>query len=237
MCFSAEASFGVGAVLLPAGCYCIRQALRKRLACLPLALIPVVFSLQQLSEGLVWVGLRRNDPILVTAASLSFLFFALSFWPFWVPFCVLVTERRGPVRVGFAAIALLGVAFSSFIYAPLVLDPGRWLQVGVRHHSIQYQIGSLPVFDELSRPWWHLFYLVLVATPLLASPDRRFALYYITVAAAAAISHVVFWYAYISVWCFFAAILSSQLCYIFYRLEKRQVGLALSESALRLASE
>jgi len=237
MCFSAEASFGVGAVLLPAGCYCIRQALRKRPACLPLALIPVVFSIQQLSEGMVWVGLRRNDPILVTAASLSFLFFALSFWPFWVPFCVLVTERRGAVRVGFAVIALLGLTFGGFIYAPLVLDTGQWLQVGVRHHSIQYQIGKLPVFDVLAQPWWHLFYLVLVATPLLASPDRRFAIYYSTVAVAAAISHVLFWYAYISVWCFFAAILSSQLCYIFYRMEKQQPDVPRSGAVLRLASD
>src|SRR5437660_880334 len=61
MCFSAEASFGVSAVLLPAGLYCVRAAARKNPAYLPLALFPVLCSVQQFFEGLVWVGLGNDD--------------------------------------------------------------------------------------------------------------------------------------------------------------------------------
>ena len=38
MCFSAEASFAVGAALVPAGIYCLKSAFQKRTALVPLAL-------------------------------------------------------------------------------------------------------------------------------------------------------------------------------------------------------
>src|SRR5437660_1254987 len=98
MCFSAEASFAVSAVLLPAGVYCTSVAVRKRPAYLPLAIVPIAFSLQQLCEGLVWTGLARNDGALVRVGSLSFLAFALAFWPFWVPFSILFLAERRRVK-------------------------------------------------------------------------------------------------------------------------------------------
>ena len=83
MCFSAEASFAVSAVLLPADIYCTRAAIAKRLAYLPLGIIPLVFSVQQLTEGFVWVGLASDDAVLARAASLSFLAVALVVWCFF----------------------------------------------------------------------------------------------------------------------------------------------------------
>src|SRR3954452_7547143 len=115
MCFSAEASFAASAALLPAGVYCVRAA-RKRSASLPLAVIPLAFSAQQFAEGLVWVGLGRGDPALVEGSSLAFLFFALAFWPFWVPFSVAFTTRR---KVVLAVAALLGLALGLVLYVPL----------------------------------------------------------------------------------------------------------------------
>src|SRR5262249_39162470 len=95
MCFSPEASFLAGAALLPAGCYCVQSAFRKDLRYLPLAVVPVAFGVQQWSEGVVWLGLQGNDPTLITQASVFFLFFAVAFWPFWIPFSLLVPETRG----------------------------------------------------------------------------------------------------------------------------------------------
>ena len=83
MCFSAEASFGAAALLVPSGAYCLRSAVRKMPRWLPLAAVPLVFGIQQCSEGLVWVGLGRDDAALTREASLVYLFFALTFWPCW----------------------------------------------------------------------------------------------------------------------------------------------------------
>src|SRR5208283_1631826 len=95
MCFSAPASFGASAALVPAGIYCARTAVRKHLAgLLPLAVVPLVLSVQQFCEGLVWVGVGQQDATLVRNASVAYLFIAIAFWPFWTPLSLLFTERR-----------------------------------------------------------------------------------------------------------------------------------------------
>lgn len=218
MCFSAEASFTVGAVLLPAGAYCIKRALQLSIAYLPLAVIPVMFGIQQISEGLVWLGLARVDHSLVTNWGLVYLFFALVFWPCWVPCCVSFVDRRRTVKIIFATIAVLALAVTSMIYVPLLLQPEEWLRIETRHHSIQYDFSSVPVLGIMPGWVWHLLYLTTVMSPLLASPNRRFTAYCLLVGLAAAVSQLLFWYALASVWCMFAAVLSAQLCYIFYQM-------------------
>ena len=103
MCFSAPASFAVGAALVPAGVYCVRSAFKKSIRHLPLALTPLVFAAQQFAEGAVWVGVGREDPALVRSASLVYLFFALSFWPAWIPLSLLFPEDRRLARTIIAA--------------------------------------------------------------------------------------------------------------------------------------
>ncbi len=95
MCFSAEASFGLSLGLLPAGIYCVKSAVAKNLLLVPVGAIPILFGVQQICEGLVWIGLARGDLELVKWASLLFLFFAIALWPFWVPFCYFITEKGG----------------------------------------------------------------------------------------------------------------------------------------------
>ena len=219
MCFSAEASFAVGAALLPAGIYCTAVAARRRPAYLPLAVIPIVFSFQQFAEGLVWVGLGTEDAPLVRASSLVFLAVALAFWPFWVPFSVLFIEGRRGVRRCLAAAALLGLALGCGLYVPLALNADEWLTVDEVYHSIRYNLRGLPAFEVAPHAWWDAGYAAVALAPLfIASPDRRFTVFGMMVAASAAVSLFAFWYAFVSVWCFFVAILSSQLCYIFSRL-------------------
>src|SRR5687768_8681258 len=110
MCFSAEASFASAAALLPAGLYCVRVAARKSPSHLPLAVVPLLFGFQQFCEGLVWVGLARDDASLVRASSLAFLAVALGFWPFWASLCVLPLERRTAARWCLGAAAAAGLA-------------------------------------------------------------------------------------------------------------------------------
>ncbi len=59
MCFSAEASFAVGGTLLILGVATIRKVIHKK--DLPIALIPIIFALQQMVEGLLWISLVEDD--------------------------------------------------------------------------------------------------------------------------------------------------------------------------------
>src|SRR5438046_3083211 len=98
MCFSTEASLGVAVVLLPVGSYCAAAAAHKDRAYLPLAAVPLLFGIQQLCEAGVWLGVGRSDPDQTRRASLGFLFFAIAFWPAWVPLAAAAVEPGGPRR-------------------------------------------------------------------------------------------------------------------------------------------
>ena len=60
MCFSATASFTTGLLLLALGTVTLRMAQRPIER--PDAAIPLLFGVQQLSEGLVWLGLTGGPP-------------------------------------------------------------------------------------------------------------------------------------------------------------------------------
>jgi hypothetical protein len=219
MCFSAEASFATGAALVPVGVYCVRVALQRDSRYLALAVSPLVFALQQVCEGVVWLGLRRGDADLARSASLAFMFFAVVFWPCWMPFSVLSLAPRRWMRrsLGCATGWALGVSLSVFL--PLALRTREWLRPSVRYHSIEYDFSMLPVYLGIPREVWHLGYVVLVALPLAVQGNRRLTAFSAMVLVSAVLAHVAFAYAFVSIWCAFAALLSAWLCFLFHGLE------------------
>lgn len=217
MCFSAEASFGLSAVLLPAGGYCVWNAFHKNRRMLSLAVIPIAFGLQQFSEGWVWLGLHLNDMHLVRSASYFFLYFALSFWPFWIPLSAFLANpdsRRKPLL---AAFTLLGLVGGLMLFLPLLSSP-EVLATQIRHHSIYYEFDRSAAFAWMPKLWWRVSYIVVVGVPMLIAPARGFMLLGIALIIAAVVSQTFYWYAFTSVWCFSAAILSLYLCYAFRQL-------------------
>jgi hypothetical protein len=221
MCFSAEASFISGILLVPPGLYCVAAALQKSYRYLPLALLPLLFGIQQLFEAGVWIGLQHNEPALVRKCALGFLFFAIAFWPGWIPFAAASMKTRPRLRRIFFAMALLGMTLGFTCYLQAAFHYGDWLTVGIEGHSIQYDMSRFPVAQLIASAVWQGVYLSLVCVPLLISLDRRICIFGITVAVAALLAHLAFRFAFASVWCFFAAMLSAQTAYICYCLPKR----------------
>jgi uncharacterized protein DUF6629 len=217
MCLSPEASFLSAAALLPAGIYCIKSARAKNPPFLCLAVVPVIFGIQQIAEGMVWLGLERGDSASAHAAGLVFLGFALAFWPFWIPMCGFVLEPPGPKRPLCGTFAALGLIGGLTMYLPLLLDPSV-LVVRTSHHSIYYDMESSPVFMRLPLLYWECVYVVIIGVPALISKTSGVPLLGVAVVVSAGLTHVFFWYATVSVWCFFAAILSLYLCYAFWKM-------------------
>lgn len=214
MCFSATASFAAGSVLIPAGACCVTAALKKRPSLLPLALVPIFFGMQQLSEGFVWHGLHEGDAGLVRSASLVFLFFALAFWPFWFPLMSAVGETRPRKRLAFRALAVFSAVWFVVLYLPIVTGPASTLTTRVVHHSIQYDFDGLAIYRYVPKPILRVVYLLCVALPMAFSSESLGKVPGIVFAASAVVSALVFSFAFVSVWCFFAALLSAYLCWM-----------------------
>jgi hypothetical protein len=226
MCFSPEASFAVGGALLPAGIYCTQAAIRKDVRFVPLALVPIAFGLQQISEGFVWLGLHDDNSSLVQQASVVFLFFGIAFWPCWIPLSLAIAESRRPQRMVLALMSVVGLAWLWF-YSPIATDPSRWLTTEVVKHSVRYSMDELPGLQVLPRAVWRTGYLLIIGASLAIGRfdpgGNRFANISggVIISALFAVSYGLYWHAFLSVWCFFAAVLSVFLCGAFYRLPVR----------------
>jgi hypothetical protein len=248
MCFSAPASFAAGAALLPASLYCVRRALHKDRRYIPLGLVPLAFGLQQITEGLVWRGLESEAGDLVQQASVLYLFFALVFWPLWIPFSLWLPENRPREKGLFLLLIGLGLVWV-WLFFPLAADSRRWLSTEVIGHSIHYRFDDIPAFQMVPRTIWRVGYLVSICLPLALGRFGTGGSGWVSwlvgglVGGLFAVSYLLFWYAFTSVWCFFAAVLSLLLCVIFHRLPARvladeQIGREIgTERRTRAVSE
>ncbi|MBS1122677.1 MAG: hypothetical protein H6Q90_4905 [Deltaproteobacteria bacterium] len=225
MCISPEVSFAMSGVLGVSGAYCVQRAVRVDRSFLPLAIIPVMFGIQQFSEGLVWVGLERGDPAMVSAAARVFLYVALAFWPIWVPVSTLLVERHGRTKHFLVAMSGVGLVLGLGLMIPLFVDPS-WLTVHVVHHSLHYNISRSPVFAVFPGGLWEVLYLLVVSAPLFVSSVNQLVHLGVAIILSAAVSYVLVEHTFASVWCFVAAGLSLYLCTVFFALDRASRGTA-----------
>jgi hypothetical protein len=218
MCFSAEASFTTGAALIPAGSYCILSALRKRPRYLPLAMVPLLFGAQQISEGFVWLGVHGEDRELVRSASLAFLFFALALWPFWFPLLTSIAEQQPFKRRFFIGLTIASNAWFWILYYPLMTGPESLLETRIAHHSIEYDISRLPIYEHIAKTPLRVLYFLCVALPLAFGSAGLGHVPGLVFAASALVAGIAYSYAFVSVWCFFAAVLAIYICRFFYAM-------------------
>ncbi len=163
------------------------------------------------------------------SASVVFLFFAIAFWPCWIPLSLAVAESRRPQRMVLALLAIVGLAWL-WLYVPVALDPSKWLTTEVVGHSIRYNVGEIPAFVMAPRAFWRVGYLLIIVVPLSMGRfdpgGNRWANLSggLLIGALFAVAYGLYWQAFLSVWCFFAAVLSLLLCGAFHRLPVRRSG-------------
>lgn len=206
MCFSATASFSAGAVLLGVGVLTLKSVRHPREWWF--AAIPLLFAIQQLSEGAIWLTFRYEAPLLNTVMTHVYSFFSHVLWPAYVPLAVLLIEppgRRRPVLLAFVA---TGIAVGAYLLYILVAFP----------------VVSRPIGQHIEYVSPHFFAAVVMTLYLLSttvSPILSTYRYVVIFGILALLSFGAsyFFYAtwFISVWCFFAALLSTMVYFHFWR--------------------
>jgi hypothetical protein len=197
MCFSATASFTAGIGLLVIGAVTVNRVRRR--AELPFALIPGLFGVQQLIEGGLWLTFPDNAPLANTVLTYFYSFFSHVLWPIYVPIAVLLLEPVEWRRKLLMAIAVAGAAVGLYLLYFLVTEPIVSEVVG-RHISYQsphFYIAAVMVLYVLA---------TCVSSFVSSCKTIRWFGAATFVALLAAYAFYAFWF--ISVWCFFAAVLS-----------------------------
>lgn len=212
MCFSAPISFAASTLLLPTGLYSLRLAYQRNPSYLPLACIPIAFSIQQACEGLVWLGFGAGSPVETNLGAFGFLFFAYWFWLFWSPWAVAQLEFKLIMQRVCWGIGFLGLVYGGLLYLPLLGQP-TWLTIHIIHQSIQYETRL--IFD----PWFsqqvdRAIYAIIILTPFALASNYSLKLFGAAVCLSAIASHWLLNQVFTSVWCFFAALLSLSILLI-----------------------
>ncbi|BAZ08587.1 hypothetical protein NIES4071_03920 [Calothrix sp. NIES-4071] len=221
MCFSAEASFTASALLISTGLYCLRTAKAKTRMYLPFAAIPLVFGIQQALEGFVWIGTNSDSKNLVQLSSLGFLFFSHCFWLFWTPMSVSLIEEDASIKNICRFAAVIGVIFGTLLYIPFLINE-QWFSVATQYGSIKYQ--TILIFDAfMPRNMSRLIYACITVIPLLIASEAKLKVLGGLLFCSFAFSYIVFEYAFVSIWCFWAALLSVYIGYITYCLSKQEI--------------
>lgn len=208
MCFSAPASFIAAGLTGFVGIACVTKARETRE--MPLAAMPMLFSIQQTIEGLLWLELpvAPHGPQ-ASLLTLAFLVFAKVLWPAYAPLAAGLVEPDPVRRRAMLALAVGGVAVGAYFLSDIVANErDAWI------------LGGHIVYDSQPEVSWSFGAVYLLATcgaPLLSSHPAIRALGAV-VLAGALVTWVFYWQAYSSVWCFFAA-LASGLC--FYHFAER----------------
>ncbi|HKJ24375.1 MAG TPA: DUF6629 family protein [Myxococcota bacterium] len=213
MCFSAEASFAASAVLGAGGVWTL--SLAPTPAERPLAAIPVIFAVQQFFEGVVWVGVAHEQATIVAVFSYVFSFFALFLWPIYTPLAVLRVESHPRRRRILEALVVVGICAAVAICGFMTHSP---LETHVMRGHLCYHLDGLP-YELIG------LYFVAVSAPCFSSHGwlRAFGA---ALMAALAVSLGMYEIEFVSVWCFFAAVMSALLL-----LHMNHVGKALRTPA------
>ena len=197
MCFSATASFSAGALLLGLGTFTLKAARRPRE--LPIAAIPLLFAIQQLSEGVIWLTFRYEAPLLNAVMTHVYSFFSHVLWPIYVPVAVLLIEPAGRRFQALRVFIATGLAVGAYLLYVLVTFPVVSRPTG---QHIEYLSPHFFAFTTMT-----LYLLSTTVSPIL-STHRMVRVFGVLSLFSFAVAYYFYASWFISVWCFFAAILS-----------------------------
>lgn len=208
MCFSATASFAAGIALLATGTVTTRMAQNGRER--PYALIPVLFGIQQLIEGTLWLTFSDQAPMLQTILTYAYSIFSHVLWPIYVPLAVYLLEATALRRKALLATAAGGTLVGLYLLYFLIRLP---VVATAAEGHIDYV--SPHFYTQIVMV---LYVLGTCVSPLLSS--HRWVNWFgagaiISFLAAGAL--YLTWF--ISVWCFFAAVMSVIVLMFFLRRE------------------
>ncbi len=199
MCFSAEVSYTAAASLAIIGGVTLKNFSARNY--LLLAAVPLLFAMQQLSEGILWTQLSNGEQnsFISLLTQKIYLVFAFLVWPLWIPLSLAVIETIAWRRAVIFFILSCGVVMTALnIYTAM----GQHIGVNIINHSIQYTGHS---------PNEQLAYPLIVLLPLFISSLNRIWVYGLLTVLAYGVTVYFYEETFISVWCFFASIVSLSL--------------------------
>lgn len=205
MCFSAGASFTAGVLLTFTGTETIRKVHKP--SQIGFAGIPLFFGIQQFVEGVLWLAITKPQFAGLQAVMTTiFLIMAQIVWPILVPLSVLLMERHKLRKRILIFLLAVGAAVALYFAYSLIFFHAH-AEISFLHIAYisdnKDQFGLIPI----------ALYLIATLTPFFVSSIKHTHILGIIIGISFIISYVFFTKYLISVWCFFAAVVSFIIFY------------------------
>lgn len=214
MCFSATASFSAGVVLTAIGIASMKKAQKPNQKLF--ASIPLIFAAQQIVEGFLWLALP-NPEYLVAQQGLTyaFLFVAQIMWPAWVPISILMLTPKADRKL--IQKILTGIGFFTATALAFCLI---YFEVSSKIHGNHVLYNQS--YPDSIRFIGVAFYLAATILPLYFSSVKNLWILGVGILISYIVSAIFFSRYLLSVWCFFAAIISVTVYLIIVKIGKQK---------------
>ena len=213
MCFSATASFIAGVSLSALGAVTVKKAERKTE--IPFAMIPLLFGVQQIIEGMLWLSFRFDAPLLNVTMTYAFTLFSHVLWPMYVPFAIGLVETVAWRKKAIRVFQFVGIAVGLYLLYLVVRFP---VTSKVEEHIVY-------VSPHFYKAPMMALYLAATCVGAFFSSHKLINLFGILALLLFMVAYRVHAVAFFSIWCFFAAILSAVIYLHFKFGNERAVDL------------
>lgn len=213
MCFSAQASFAAGGVLIPLGVFSMLRALKMDKRYILFSMIPIIFGIHQLIEGVIWDRLHHAPYTSLYQSILAFTFVAFFVWPIYIPlsvYCIEPSQQRKRILAG---VICFGCFLSLAIYFPIIIGL-TFVDVTIVQHSISYPIDQPVYLQNL----FTICYVLTIFFALFLSSLKEIKIFGGLLLFSLLLTVLWFYFALSSTWCFFSALLSVYIVYFMYQL-------------------
>lgn len=208
MCFSTTASFATGVALSAVGVSTLSKTKSK--IEIPLALIPLLFGIQQIIEGFVWLSLLRGSTVLNQISTYGYTFFSHILWPIFVPFAIALVEVDPLRKRILHAFQIMGIIVGGYLLYGAIKDP---IISSILNNSIMYENVFLYKFLITG------FYITVICGSFFVSSEKLLNVFGIVLLISFLTAYYFYTLTFVSVWCFFAAVLSL-IIYLFFKNRK-----------------
>jgi hypothetical protein len=200
MCFSAGASFSAGVVLTVIGIASIKKTHHG--SQLLFASIPLIFGIQQLTEGILWVTIPNPNYVNTQKVfTYVYLLIAQVFWPLWVPMSILLLEKNRSRKKIQRVLVAAGLIVGAFLAYYL-------LNYKVEAKIVGQHVTYLQNYPISLKSSMVVLYALATIAPSFFSHVKHMWLLGTTILLSYLVTAIFYDHYVLSVWCFFSSIIS-----------------------------
>ena len=222
MCFSATASFGASAILFGIGLISMKNSENR--AQKFLASIPLLLSTQQIFEGVLWLSI--SNPAYfewVKPSTYGFLLFAQVIWPIFIPMAILFLEKEPKRKKALWYFLAAGILQALLMGYGLLFFPA---ESTILNSHIRYDMD----FPAANNWYGGAFYILATGFSPFVSSIKRISLIGVIILFTYLFTRIYYEYYVISIWCYFAAMISFVILSVCLKLKKEAlVNIYLTE--------